>query len=540
MLTAVALELFPTGDFDSFYVSEFDARVVGRKSWPVRVPVGEFVPDQEGPGSMLRDAYDGNYHTGWGSKWEGERSRTAMFVFEEPLRTRQGESLEVSLTASPRANLAPPSRFRILATESDFPELPPAGALRDALLSARPRTAEQSDALEEAFDRIVAGNANWLAIRRLERRAKALLDNAHVSLVAKSVPEPRQMRILPRGNWMDDSGEAVEPQVPLFLGALPTDGRRLTRLDLAAWVTDRDNPLTARVFVNRLWRVFFGTGLSKVLDDLGSQGEAPPHQELLDWLAVEFMQSGWDVRHIVKTMLMSEAYRRSSEPSDELLAADPYNRLHGRQAMWRIDAEFIRDNALAVSGLLNREMGGPSVKPYQPEGYYKELNFPKRVYDPDLNPNQFRRGLYTHWQRQYLHPALMAFDAPAREECTAEREVSNTPLQSLVLLNDPSYVEAARAFAARILGEGGKGARRRIDFAFRAALSRPPLPEERSVVERLLATHEREFAADPSGAAAFLRTGISPVPSGVDAVELAAWTGVARALLNKHEFLMRY
>ena len=332
----------------------------------------------------------------------------------------------------------------------------------------------------------------------------------------------------------------MEPQVPDFLGPIATDGRRLNRLDLANWVTHPDNPLTARVFVNRLWRTFFGTGLSKVLDDLGSQGEPPHNQDLLDWLAVEFVESGWDIRHIVKTMLLSQAYRRSSEPSDELLASDPYNRLHGRQTMARIEAEFIRDNALAVSGLLNRKMGGPSVKPYQPAGYYKELNFPKRVYEPDLNSNQFRRGLYTHWQRQYLHPALMAFDAPAREECAAERAVSNTPIQSLVLLNDPSYVEAARAFATRMLVEGGKSARQRINFAFREAFSRPPVPEERDVVLRLLERQRREFASDPSRAEALVRTGISLVPDGVEPIELAAWTSVARALFNKHESLMKY
>lgn len=348
------------------------------------------------------------------------------------------------------------------------------------------------------------------------------------------------MRILPRGNWMDDSGEPVEAQVPEFLGKLPTDGRRLDRLDLAAWITHPDNPLTARVFVNRLWKMFFGTGLSKVLDDLGSQGEPPVHQELLDWLAAEFVESGWDIRHLVRTMLLSETYRRSSEPSDELLAADPYNRLHGRQTMARIDAEFVRDNALAVSGLLNRKMGGPSAKPYQPPGYYKELNFPKRVYEPDLNANQFRRGLYTHWQRQYLHPALMAFDAPAREECAADRTVSNTPLQSLVMLNDPSYVEAARVFAARILREGGGSDRKRIDFAFREAFTRPPLPREREIALGLLERQREGFGTEPARAEQLLATGISAVPRGVRTVELAAWTSLARALFNKHEFLMRY
>ena len=539
-LTALALELYPTGDVDSFYLSEFEVHLLGREKWPVRITLAGLLPDREEPGSMLRDTLDDNYHTGWKGDWKDDLSRTAVFVFEEPLATRPGERLQVSLIAHARAVHGLPSRFRVLGTDSAFPELPATGALRDAILADGGRTAEQSAALEAAFESVVAGNAGWREIRTLERRRKAILDRAHESLVARAIEEPRTMRILPRGNWMDDSGEVVEPQVPEFLGAIGSAGRRLTRLDLAEWVTHRDNPLTARVFVNRLWKVFFGTGLSKVLDDVGSQGEPPVNRELLDWLAVEFMESGWDIRHIVRTMLLSHAYRRSSEASDELLAEDPYNRLHGRQLMTRIEAEFVRDNALAVSGLLNRTMGGPSAKPYQPPGYYKELNFPKRVYEPDLNPNQFRRGLYTHWQRQYLHPALMAFDAPAREECAAERAVSNTPLQSLVLLNDPSYVEAARVFAARILLEGGGNVRKRIDFAFRAAFSRPPLSAERDIVLQLLERQEERFASEPGRADDLLSTGISAVPAGVASKDLAAWTTVARALFNKHEFLMRY
>ncbi len=540
LLTAVALELFPTGDFDSFYLSEFQVRLLGREDWPVRVSLTGLLPDRERPGSMLRDTLDDNYHSGWHGDWEQDRQRRAAYVFEAPLRTNPGERLEVSLIAHARTSRGLPSRFRLLGSDSEFPELPVAGTLREAVLAEGPRTPEQTAALESAFERFVGGNAAWRDVRALERRRKALVDGAHESLVARAVDEPRTMRILPRGNWMDDSGETVQPQVPHFLGPLPTDGRRLTRLELAEWVTSPDNPLTARVFANRLWKAFFGTGLSKVLDDLGSQGEPPVNPELLDWLAVEFVESGWDVRHLVKTMLLSETYRRSSEPTDELLAADPYNRLHGRQVMARIDAEFVRDNALAVSGLLNRRLGGPSVKPYQPVGYYRELNFPKRVYEPDLDPNQFRRGLYTHWQRQYVHPSLMAFDAPAREECAAERAVSNTPLQSLVLLNDPSYVEAARAFAARILREGGGSARKRVEFAFREAFSRPPTARERDIVQRLLEAQRESFESDPGRARELLATGISRIPPGLGETELAAWATVARALFNKHEFLMRY
>jgi hypothetical protein len=348
------------------------------------------------------------------------------------------------------------------------------------------------------------------------------------------------VRVLPRGDWMNESGDVVEPQVPEFLGPLEANGVRLTRLDLANWLVSRDNPLTARVFVNRLWKMFFGTGISKTLDDLGSQGEPPVDQELLDWLAVEFMESGWDVEHIVRTMVLSETYRRSSEPTPELVEADPYNRYHGRQTMVRLDAEFVRDNALAVSGLLNPEMGGPSVKPYQPAGYYRELNFPKRTYEADYNENQYRRGLYTHWQRTFLHPSLMAFDAPSREECTAERSVSNTPLQSLALLNDPTYVEAARAFAARIIEKGGADPASRIEFAFREAFSRKPVAKEKALLEEFVGKQLQRYSEDEMAAHRFLRVGLWSAPEELDAIELAAWTATARAILNKHEFIMRY
>ena len=540
-ISALALELFPTADFEKFDLSEFQVRLLGREDWPMRVSIEALVPDHEESKSMLRNALDDNFHTGWHGSWveePRETARRALFVFEQPIHAKRGEKLQVTALFYGRRGNNVGGRIRLLATDAEFPELPSSGELRGALLAKGRRSDLQQKALEEAFEKLTGGNSHWFEIRRLERRKKTLLDHAGESLVAKSI-EPREMRVLPRGNWMDDSGEIVEPQAPHFLSPLETNGRQLTRLDLANWVVDRDNPLTARVFVNRLWKMFFGTGLSKVLDDIGSQGETPRNQELLDWLAVEFTESGWDVKHIVKTMLMSKAYRRSSEASAELLAADPANRLHGRQTMARLDAEFVRDNLLAVSGLLNRTMGGPSVKPYQPAGYYEELNFPKRIYEADLNPNQFRRGVYTHWQRQYVHPSLMAFDAPSREECAAERAVSNTPLQSLVLLNDPSYIEAARAFAGRIL-RAAKSDRERVEWAFKEAFSRGAQPEEADVVLTLLESRRGQFRKDAAGAEQLLKTGISrPVP-GAKKGELAAWTSVGRALFNKHEFVMRY
>jgi hypothetical protein len=350
---------------------------------------------------------------------------------------------------------------------------------------------------------------------------------------------PRVVRILPRGNWLDESGDIVSPAVPRSLGQLSTEGRA-TRLDLARWIMSRDNPLTARVFVNRLWKLYFGQGLARPLDDVGSQGEWPSHPELLDWLAVEFRDSGWDVKHMVRLLVQSGSYRQSSNAGAPQKERDPYNRLVGRQASFRLDAEMVRDQALAVSRLLVRTIGGPSVKPYQPPGYWAALNFPPREWQNDKGDGLYRRGLYTHWQRSFLHPSLAAFDAPTREECTVERPRSNIPQQALVLLNDPTYVEAARVFAEHILADGGTTATRRLDWAFRSALSRPPRDEEVQVLTALVAKHAQEYGQDRAAAEKLLGTGDHPLPSNAQVAELAAWTSVARVILNLHETLTRY
>lgn len=367
----------------------------------------------------------------------------------------------------------------------------------------------------------------------------ALEQTIYSSAITETM-EPRVTRVLPRGNWMDESGEIVSPGVPEFLGGLWQQGSRPTRLDLANWLTDRDNPLTARVFVNRLWKMYFGTGISRVLDDLGSQGEWPRHPELLDYLAVEFMESGWDMKHMTRLMVTSSTYRQSSMADAALKELDPANRLLARQSRFRLEAELVRDNALKVSGLLSLVMGGPAVKPYQPAGYYKELNFPTREYEPSTGQDLYRRGIYTHWQRTYLHPSLLAFDAPTREECTAERTISNSPQQALTLMNDPIFVEAARVFAQRILTEGGDTVGGRIKWAWHEALSRAPLPEEADILLKLYEKHLAEFSAEPASASAFVQVGEKPVPEGMDPIQLAAWSSVSRTILNTHEMIYRY
>ncbi|MDA1266375.1 MAG: DUF1553 domain-containing protein, partial [Planctomycetota bacterium] len=310
-----------------------------------------------------------------------------------------------------------------------------------------------------------------------------------------------------------------------------------TRLELARWLVSPDNPLTARVVVNRYWRMFFGQGLAPDVDDLGSQGAWPANLGLLDELALDFVDSGWDVRALIRRLVRTRAYRRASLSSREAAAIDPGNRLVSHQARWRLDAEFVRDAALASSGLLVRDVGGPSVKPYQPEDYWAHLNFPMRTWQHDGDAGQYRRGMYTFWCRTFLHPSLKAFDAPAREESCARRLQSNTPLQALALLNDPTYVEAARALAQRVLDER-EGDDARLERAFQLVLQRQPSAQEARVLERVLANHRDRYHDDPDAAAAILRNGLVQA-SGEGAIEVASWTGVARVLLNLGEAITR-
>jgi hypothetical protein len=376
-------------------------------------------------------------------------------------------------------------------------------------------------------------------IAELEAQKSSLEKAARLTMISAAI-EPRTVRLLPRGNWLDESGPIIEPAVPAFLGRVPVEGRRPTRLDLARWLTDpRDGAglLTARVMVNRFWAMLFGAGLSRSLEDFGAQGEAPDHPELLDRLAFEFAEKGWRIKPLLRQIVLTQAYQRSSVAPETSI--DPENRLLARQSRFRLPAEMIRDNALAISGLLAQQVGGPSVHPYQPVGYYKHLNFPKRDYQADTDARQWRRGLYVHWQRQFLHPMLKAFDAPRREECVPQRSRSNTPLAALTLLNDPTFIEAARAFAARILASAATDDGR-LDFAFQTAVSRTPDSRERTVLLELLRQSRTEFLAGGDEAAGKLvATGLAPQSKDQPSGEVAAWTMVARAILNLSETVTR-
>ena len=361
------------------------------------------------------------------------------------------------------------------------------------------------------------------------------------TMLVSEPTKPRMVKILPRGNWLDKSGAEVQPAIPEFLGKLDTGERRANRLDLAKWVVAKDNPLTARTHVNRLWKLFMGRGLSRLLDDLGGQGEPPTHPELLDWLAKDFQNNGWDQKRAIRQMLLSSTYRQSSAVSQEMQEKDPANRLYLRQDRFRLDAEFVRDSALHLSGLLKDEVGGRSVKPYQPAGYWQHLNFPRRTWKADTGDALYRRSVYTFRCRSFPHPAMVAFDAPSREECTAERPRSNIPQQALVLLNDPTFVEASKVFAERILREvKSKKAEDRIGWAFQQMLTREPTKQESQILGQFFTSQEQRYKGDPNAAKELLATGASPAPTDLNTSELAAWTSLSRALFNLYETTSRY
>lgn len=409
------------------------------------------------------------------------------------------------------------------------------------------RTDNQKRAIAEYFAwASPAGTCARSELETIEARRNVL--QASIPTVVTSVSTtPRETRILPRGNWMDDSAPVVQPAIPEMFGKLDTGGMRATRLDLANWLVSPNNPLTARVFANRLWRQFFGTGISKVLDDLGSQGEWPTHPELLDWLASEFVHPewqadgthDWDTRHLVRTIVLSHTYRQSSIGSAESETKDPENRLLAHQARFRVEAESVRDIALSVSGLLKNKFGGPSVSPLEPDGYLATLNFPKREYSADRGEDLYRRGVYVLWRRTFLYPSLLTFDAPTREECVVNRVVSNTPLQALVLLNDPVYIEAARTFAQNALKNGKATFDQQLNWIFEKALNRPPNAEERRILQELYRKNLQRFTAAPADAGAFVHTGESSVPDAKNIPRLAAMTTVTRAVLNLHETITR-
>jgi hypothetical protein len=380
----------------------------------------------------------------------------------------------------------------------------------------------------------------------LAKRRKARADFEHslpTTMVMEEMPKPRETFLLVRGQY-DKHGTKISANVPASLPQLP-QGTPANRLGLARWLVDPAHPLTARVIVNRYWQMYFGTGLVKTAEDFGSQGEPPSHPELLDWLATEFVRAGWDVKAMQRLLVTSSVYRQSSRTTPELLAKDPENRFLARAARLRLPAEFIRDQALAVSGLLYGPLGGASVSPYQPAGLWEELasrsdggQWTAQTYKQSHGHDLYRRTMYTFWKRTSPPPTLTTFDAPDRETCTVRRARTNTPLQALILMNDPTYLEASRKLAERLMNQASATGER-IDFAFRLTMCRPPTDAERTVLSKIYGKQLAAFRKDPASAAKLLGAGESPRNKNLDAAELAAWTTVASVILNLDETVTR-
>jgi hypothetical protein len=376
----------------------------------------------------------------------------------------------------------------------------------------------------------------------LRRRWLALRRSLPTVMVMEERATPRDTHILLRGSY-NAPGEIVEPGVPEeLLGPWPKDAPK-NRLGLARWLTRPDHPLTARVIVNRFWQQLFGYGLVRSSDNFGLQGDWPTHPELLDWLAREFVDSGWNVKHLLKQIVLSSTYRQDSAMSTELLEKDPENRMLARGPRIRLPAELIRDQALFVSGLLKRRIGGPSVFPYQKEGLYSGIvvaaDYPGTKWVESEGDDLFRRSLYTFWKRTIPHPTFTVFDAPDREVCTVRRSTTNTPLQALTLLNDPIYLEAARKLAERSIREGGSNSSDRLRFAFRLVTGRHAELDELEILSRKLEEMRASYSMDEAAAEAFVSVGVSPREPGIAVSELAAWTAIANVLLNLDEVITK-
>jgi hypothetical protein len=454
------------------------------------------------------------------------------FAVKEPLRIGGGGGMGNRFHGSIddvrvyQAALAP-GEAAVLATRDPISKI--------ATMAPEKRSPAQADKIRLCFlDQYAPPETQqaWRDLRELRQQRQRLIESFPTVMVMQERTQPRDTFLLVRGAY-DKPGDKVARGVPAVLPPLPS-GVENNRLGLARWLVDPSNPLTARVMVNRLWQMYFGVGIVKTVEDFGSQGEWPTNPELLDWLATEFMRTGWDVKAIVKTIVTSATYRQSSSVSRDLLQRDPDNRLLARGPRFRLSAEQVRDQALAISGLLVEKLGGPSVKPYQPAGLWKELAGGDD-YKQEKGENLYRRSLYTFWKRAVAPPEMMTFDSPGRETCVVRETRTNTPLQALTLMNDVTYLEAARVLAQRMMVEGGATPAARIAYAFKLATARSLDPRKSDVLLGSFQHYLDGFETNPEAARKLVSEGDSPRNEKLNVSELAAYTTVASLILNMDE-----
>lgn len=527
----------------NFVLSEFQIATSGDESGtfqPVKIAKAE--ADYSQPKYNISATIDGKIdRSGWAvdgnTKFE---NRVAVFTPEKPIEP--GNVRKIRLQMHHRYGGSHHiGRFRISLADRPIQSVP-ADVSTIVKTDQAKRTSQQKHRLSEYLAHRFGDSDLRSAIARVGslRQRLAAASNVPATMVMADQPNSRKTHVLLRGEY-DKPREEVFAGTPAAFPPMP-EGVPQNRLGLARWMVMPDHPLTARVAVNRFWAQVFGTGIVKTIEDFGSQGEWPSHPELLDWLAVAFVESGWDVKRLLKLMVLSSTYRQSSKLTRDWLQRDPENRLLGRGPRLRLDAEVIRDSALFASGLLSDHLGGPSVFPYHPKGLWQEINNRpgySRTYKQDSGEKLYRRSVYTFWKRTVPPPSMAAFDAPGREFCVVRRSRTNTPLQAFVLLHDPQFVEAARHLAARILSDGGSTTHERLRYGFQLCCSRPPSSEELEVLDQIVEQRHRQYQENPESARQLLSVGDSARSDSDDQATLAAWTSAARVLLNLSEFVTK-
>lgn len=509
-------------------------RPTGESSSPVPVQFGEATASYSQPNWDVQGAVDSNPKSGWAIAPEFGRSHWAVFETNEPLGYEGGTEFAVSLEQN-FGGARSIGRVRVSAITGEVgqTEIPAEVKKLVAKSTEKWNAKERQQVLDYCVS--VDREAKQLTAR-MQRVKKQINELApDTTLVMNELAEPRPAAVFERGDYRNP-GEVVHPGTPEVLHS-HREGPA-NRLTLARWLVDPQNPLIARVTVNRWWAEMFGRGIVPTLEDFGIKGEPPTHPELLDWLAVEFVDSGWSMKHVLKTMVMSSTYRQSSHTSPELLAHDDQNSLYARGPRFRMDAEMIRDNALSIAGLLSLKQGGPPIRPYQPEGVWSKVGGDNYKYEVSPGSEQYRRGVYVIIKRGAPYPSFVNFDATARLACVVERSRTNTPLQALTLLNDPVYVEAAAGLAKRVLAESpGNSVEQRAAYAFQLCTAREPTQPE---LETLCGLYAQQLAANQENAKA-ARKLVADVelPQGIKPVEFAAWHSVATTLLNLHETITK-
>ncbi|HEX5084601.1 MAG TPA: DUF1549 and DUF1553 domain-containing protein, partial [Blastocatellia bacterium] len=530
----------------SFYFSEFsvEAAPIDKPEAIEKVSLSSAAADFALPDSPAKNVIDGNPKTHWASDaGPVRRNQSRQFVFEtqKSIDSDNGLALTFQLsqkkddkidTEQRQPNIG---RFRISVTDAPNPKLDPLPASVRAILSI-PEGKRSKEQRREVFSFYRTTDPAFAdANKKIDELMKEWpYGPTTLALSAREIP--RETHIFKRGDWKRP-GDAVSPGVPAALHPLPKDAPP-NRLGLAKWIVDKNNPLTARVIVNRIWQQYFGQGLVTTPEDFGSRCERPSHPELLDWLAVEFIESGWSVKHIHRLILNSAVYRQSSKVTPKLLDVDPYNRWLARAPRIRVESEIVRDVALTASGLLSKKIGGPSVFPPLPPGVM-DLAYGGFKWDNATGEDRYRRGMYTFWKRTVPYPSMLAFDAPNGDFSCTRRVRSNTPLQALTTLNDTIFVEAAQAMALRVWKNGGPDDRSRMIYAFRLCVSREPDQFETQKLLELLEDQKKHFDGNTSAAVYVTTTDPNKIPEGVDLHKVAPWTIVARVLLNMDETITK-